>query len=143
MKISGSGKQRFDHDLLARLAQKSESGNTISKAEAKEQIGKSVNDLRDKFLDKGNTTGLKADAQAVANTFRKAINSGWVRSASTKALINEFISGSDAESLSSNVSELRQDVRDENPVRRNVGYSRSGGSASRPSYRAPTRSTGT
>ncbi len=134
MNVSGSGKQRFDHNLLARLAQKSESGNTISKSEAKEQIGKAVDDLRDKFLNQGSSSGLKADADAVANTFRKAIDSGWVRGASAKALISEFISGSGADSLEASVSEPRQDVRDENPPRRNVGYSRSSYTPSRSRY---------
>lgn len=116
----------FAGQLMARLATASESGNTISKKEAQGAVDGAVNELLNKHLDKGNTTGLKKDMQQVRNTFQKALDSGWVRGASARAIIEDFVDNT----FDDAVKDIRSEVRAENPVSRGGGYGRSSYSAS-------------
>ena len=127
MNIVGKGKKVLDADLLARLAVSQQSGATVSKAEVKSAIGSAVQDMKDEFQWRDSSSGLKPVSDAIANTLELAIASGWVRGGAAKELISAFINGSQAGNIDEVVSEIRAEVRENNPTSGGGSVSYGGG----------------
>ncbi|TNE45777.1 MAG: hypothetical protein EP343_25545 [Deltaproteobacteria bacterium] len=134
MNIKGRGNKALDLDLLGQLALKQQSGNTISKKEVQDVIADLKSDLQDEFS--YSSRGLANAERAIGNTFKLALESGWVRGDSAARLIEEFVGTDDkAGSLDDLVTEIRADNR--------RSPSRTSYSSYRPTYTPSRTSWGT
>lgn len=110
MNIKGRGNKALDLDLLGQLALRQQSGNTISKKEVQDVISDLKSELQDEFS--YSSRGLARAERAIGNTFKLALESGWVRGESASRLIEEFVgAGDESGSLDDLVSEIRADNR--------------------------------
>ncbi|HAA57921.1 MAG TPA: hypothetical protein DCE42_24365 [Myxococcales bacterium] len=118
MNIKGKGDNAIATNLLADLAVGAQSGNTLSISETEAAIGTARQELKDEFV--SSSRGLANAERAVKNTFKLALESGWVRGEKAAAMIEEFL-GEGPDSLDDVVSDIRKEVRSRRPSR--GGYS--------------------
>jgi hypothetical protein len=142
MKIVGTGARVIDANLLEKLAVARQSGNSVTKAQAEKIIQGARRELKNEF--KGSSAAEITRAQnAVSNTLRLAVDSGWVRAGSTRTMIDQFLTGADDKSLKGIADKLKADLRA--PARSggrggvSYGARARGGSVSYSSRRAPVR----
>ena len=117
----------LDANLLTRLATRQASGKTVSKAEVKSEIAMVKADLAKHYKFTTSKSAFDRAGTAIANTFALAIESGWVRAASTRDVIDAFIGGDSDSDLTGVLSEIRTEAKEARPPRSNYSSYRNSG----------------
>ena len=121
MNIKRQGGTILDTDLLDRLAFKQASGKTVSIKEAQTEIRKVKKELKSNYRYTTSKASFTRAQEAISNTFNLAISSGWVKGASAKSTVREFVKGKDATALEGTLATIREDAKGRS--RPSSGYS--------------------
>jgi hypothetical protein len=126
MRIVGSKNNVIDADLLERLAKSKMSPSGVSVTEARRHVAAARRELKDEFS--SSTRGLAQAQQAIENTIKLALSSGWVNKGEAKKVLNTFLSATAKDGLQAVTDKIRDDLKGSTGGR--VGY---GSRPSRPS----------
>lgn len=138
MNIKGRGNKAIDTDLLGQLAMKQQSGNTISQKEVKQVLSKVKSELKDEFTH--STRGLTRAGRAIENTFKLALESGWIKGEKAAQMIEDFVQTDNDTGLDTLMDDIRKN-KQRRPTRTTYGGYRVSTPRPRPTVRRRTVGT--